>query len=76
MAISTGGAGGRYFKMKQGTRKRLGPSWGVTAGSKPRSLPIRARFNSGPTPRDAILDLMAMILEDPRVCEYIDRRAA
>lgn len=49
----------------RGYRIRLGPSWGVNAGHAPRTLPIR--FNSGPTPRDAILDLMHLLDAEPQV---------
>jgi hypothetical protein len=71
--MNAGGAGGRYFKMKQGARVRLGPSWGVKAGGPPRTLAIRSRFNSGPTPRDAILDLMRLLDEEPDVWRLMER---
>lgn len=37
-----------------------------------KKLPIRSQFNTGPTPRDAVMDLLRLLNEEPLAWPYLD----
>lgn len=37
-----------------------------------KRLPIRQRYNSGPTPRHAVLDLLRLLNEEPLAWPYLE----